>query len=120
MKVLYIEDNQDAVPHIQRVVEHLNYEFLLAETVAEGLAMLQQVPDLVLVDMILPDGDAIEFTRRARMVSTTVPIVVITGIVEDGEREICLAAGANEYYVKPMEIDALIALFKRYAASALK
>ena len=120
MKILYIEDNLDAVHPIQRIASHFGYDLLLAETVVGGLSLLAEAPTLVLADMLLPDGDAIDFIRQARLISATVPIIVVTGVATDGEREACLEVGCTDYYIKPIEVDTLIALFKRYADEALK
>ena len=115
MKILYVEDNPDAVHPIQRIASYLHYEFLVAETIADGMILLSKTPNLVLVDMMLPDGNAIDFTQQARKLSATLPIIVVTGITTEGEREACLAAGATAYYIKPLDIDVLISLFRSYA-----
>lgn len=120
MKILYIEDNPDAVHPIQRIADHFHYDLLGAETIADGLAMLANVPDLVLVDMLLPDGDAISFIRQARLLAPSLPIIVVTGIATEGERETCLAAGCTDYYIKPIDVNVLIALFKHYADRAVE
>jgi DNA-binding response OmpR family regulator len=114
MKILYVEDNPDAVHPIRRIATYIGAEFLTTDTIEEGLRLLRQQPTLVLHDMMLPDGDAIKFIRQARLQGSTVPIIVMSGFSPEGESEACLAAGATAYYTKPVDVDVLVALFRKY------
>lgn len=120
MKLLYVEDNGDAVHPIRRIANFLQHDFLVAPTVSGGLELLAERPYLVLVDMALPDGDALDFLCRARQIAPAVPIIVLTGIATQGEREACFAAGCTDYYVKPVDVEVLMALFRRYAQSKVE
>jgi CheY-like chemotaxis protein len=120
MNILYVEDNRDAVSTTQRITTHFRHQLLVAETIAGGLALLDARPDLVLLDMLLPDGDAIQFLHEARKRFATLPIIVLTGYAIDGEQEKCFAAGCTDYFIKPMDVKTLIALFQRYSLDALK
>jgi len=116
MKILYIEDDPDSIHPIERIASYLGYELLVADTVAYGLEQLSALPDLVMVDMLLPDGDAITFTKKARLQWPALPIVILSGYADRGEREACFMAGCTDYYIKLPDIDILMALFKHYAA----
>ena len=120
MKILYVEDNPDAVSSIRRITSHFNYDLLVADTVEKGLTLLSERPNLVLADMLLPDGDAIKFVSQARPQWATLPIIIVTGYAPDGEREACFAAGCTDYFIKPVDVTVLIALFKRYSSEIVE
>jgi len=105
--ILYIEDNPDNRLLIKRILEAEGYKILEAETGETGVAMvLQHSPDLVLLDINLPDIDGYEVTRQIRKTST-VPILALTANVMQGDKERSLAAGCNSYIAKPIDVDAL-------------
>ncbi|MEP7287917.1 MAG: response regulator [Chloroflexota bacterium] len=114
MKILYIEDNPTAVKNVQRLAALIGCECLVAVTGAQGLALLDDRPDIVLTDMELPDYDGIPLIREIRSRGSTVPIIAITGFALVGEREQCFEAGCNEYLRKPYELSALMDLLRRY------
>ena len=115
LRILYVEDNPDALRPIQRIATLEGYELFTAETIADGLALIgRQPPTLILVDMLLPDGDGTELTRQVRAQGFTGPIIMISGYAMQGEREACLAAGCSDFLVKPVEVGTFIDLFKRY------
>ena len=115
LRILYIEDNPDSLRPIQRIAALEGYELFTAETIADGLSLMQvHRPTLILVDMLLPDGDGTEFTRQVRAQGFTCPIIMISGYAIPGEQEECFAAGCTEFLVKPVEVETFIDLFKRY------
>lgn len=115
LRILYVEDNPDALRPIQRIAMLEGYELFTAETIVDGLALMRvHRPTLVLVDMLLPDGDGTEFTQQARIRGFVCPIIIITGYAIQGEREACFAAGCTEFLVKPVEVSTFIDLFNRY------
>ena len=79
MKIVYVEDNPDSIHPIERIISYLGYELLVADTIECGLAKLNEQPMFVLVDMLLPDGDAIAFTKKARLQWPTLPIIILSG-----------------------------------------
>lgn len=116
LRILYLEDNPEAIHHIERIAEVEGYELFTAETIEEGLRLLDlHRPNLLLVDMLLPDGDGTDFTRIARARGVTCPIIIITGYAISGEREACFAAGCTEFLTKPVEMSTFFELFKKYA-----
>ena len=115
MKIVYVEDNPDSIHPIERIISYLGYELLVADTIECGLAKLNEQPMFVLVDMLLPDGDAIVFTKKARMQWPTLPIIILSGCANKGEREACFEAGCTDYYIKLPNVDILVAIFKRYS-----
>lgn len=115
LRILYVEDNPDSFRPVKRIAAYEGYELYTAETVKAGLSIIQNhSPTLILLDMHLPDGTAVEFTRQVREQGLTCPIVVITGYTFEKERDACFTAGCTEFLIKPVEVHTFIELFQRY------
>ncbi len=105
--ILYIEDNFDNRLLVRRILEADGYRFLEAKTGEDGITMLSQnSPDLVLLDINLPDIDGYEVAERIRELSA-IPILALTANVMQGDKERTLAAGCNGYIAKPIDVDTL-------------
>jgi len=85
-----------------------------AGTVAEALALLpESKPDVVVVDMRLPDGDGLEVLRAAKRLQPQPTVVVLTNYTYDQLRSTCLEAGADEFLDKRTQFDRLPAIVTR-------
>ena len=105
-QVLVIEDNRDNFGLIRFALERAGYQVEAAETGAAGVSRaLESAPDLIIVDINLPDFDGYEVTRRIRasLPGSKVPIVAITSHAMLGDREKTLAAGCTAYFEKPID-----------------
>jgi CheY-like chemotaxis protein len=110
-KVLYIEDNEDNVYMVSRRLHRKGYEVLVARDGAEGLVQAKnQVPDLILMDLGLPVLDGWEVTRQLRAAPETaaIPIVAFSAHAMPEDRERALAAGCNDFIVKPTDFPRLL------------
>ncbi|MFN2130359.1 MAG: response regulator [Anaerolineae bacterium] len=122
-RVLYIEDNQANRLLVLRVLTAEGHTVLEAENGLMGLQVAQRErPDLVLVDISMPEMDGYEVTSRLRALSELerVPIVALTANVLRGDRERSLQAGCDGYIQKPLDVDLLpsqVEAFLRAAAS---
>jgi len=114
MKILYVEDSPVNLHAMKRIVTHLGYEFIAAETAQQGLQMLEQAPDIVLLDIGLPDMDGYQLIAEIRKMNVAHPILAVTAHAMSGEREKCLNAGFNDYIVKPVGYEAMANLLKHY------
>jgi two-component system cell cycle response regulator DivK len=108
--ILYIEDNPDNRVLVKRVLEVEGYTVREAANAHEGLSMaLAEPPDLVLMDINLPEVDG--YTTTARLKATpgleAVKVIALTANVMKGDREKTLAAGCDGYIQKPIDVDAL-------------
>lgn len=109
-RILYIEDNRDNRLLVKRVLEAEGYTMLEADNAHDGLRqVLAQPPDLILMDINLPEVDG--YTTTARIKSTPglekVKVVAVTANVMKGDREKTLAAGCDGYIQKPIDVDQL-------------
>ena len=108
-RILYIEDNPDNRLLIKRVLEAEGYAVIEAENGTEGLRLAaKEPPDLVLMDINLPDIDGYECTMLLRKAHPNhLPIVALTANALKGDRQRALDAGCDDYIAKPVDIDAL-------------
>lgn len=109
-KILYIEDNPGNRMLVQRILLVEDYDVFEAEDGPTGIEIaLREKPDLILMDMNLPDLDGYELTRRMRAIPelATIPIIAMTANVMQGDREKTLAAGCSGYIPKPIDVDEL-------------
>ena len=108
--ILNIEDNFENRMLIRRVLMAAGYEIIDAGNAGEGLDALKSLhPDLILMDINMPDMDGYSLTARIRSIPgfKTVPIVALTANVMRGDREKSLEAGCDGYIQKPIDIDLL-------------
>ncbi len=107
-KVLCIEDNPDNMQLVQRVITALGHQFLGAANGLSGISVAEtERPDLILLDINLPDIDGHEVARRLRANKNHllyVPIIAITANALKGDAERALAAGCDVYMSKPVNI----------------
>ena len=107
--ILIIEDDPLQADVVRLLLEHNGFEVVLAGDGAEGLRKLYEVqPDLVILDLILPQMDGWAVCRRIREMST-VPIIIMTSRRSDEEKVKGLRLGADDYVVKPYNPQELIA-----------
>ncbi len=111
-RIVYVEDNDDNVFMLQTRLElSEGYQVLVAANGNEGLALVaKERPDLVLMDLNLPDIDGWEVTRRLKAdpVTADIPVIALTAHAMSGDREKALAAGCDEFDTKPVDFERLL------------
>jgi two-component system cell cycle response regulator DivK len=111
-RLLYVEDNEDNLYMLTLFFDVLgSYEILSAANGAEGIAKAAgEQPDLILMDLNLPEIDGWEATRRLRADPAThdIPIIALTAHAMAGDREKALAAGCDDFDTKPIDFDRLL------------
>jgi two-component system, OmpR family, response regulator RegX3 len=99
--ILMVEDERSITEPLAEALDREGFDTEVAETVAEALESAERVePDLVLLDVMLPDGSGYDVCRRLRE-SSRVPIIMLTARGEETDRIIGLELGADDYIVKP-------------------
>ena len=121
-KVLLADDDMRNIFALSAVLEEAGFSITIATNGHEAIQKLSQDNDidLILMDVMMPEMDGIEATRIIRKESkwTNLPIIAVTAKAMQGDRELCLAAGANDYISKPVDIDKLLSLIKVWLHAA--
>ena len=116
-KVLVVEDTEANLYLIRYILEKNGYEVVEARDGSKGVELaIQEKPDLIIMDIQLPDIDGLEATKRIRSSETDgeIPIVALTSYAMVGDREKALAAGCTGYIEKPINPDTFISEIKKY------
>jgi signal transduction histidine kinase len=116
--LLIVEDNPDNARLVITYLSKLGYEVTLARNSSEMWRSLQRsLPALILMDVNLPDVDGLTLTQQLRDDDRyrEIPIIAQTAMAMSGDREICLAAGVNEYVSKPLDLPKLADVIGRYS-----
>jgi two-component system, OmpR family, KDP operon response regulator KdpE len=106
-KVLAVDDEPEILTALGRGLGRVGHEVLVARNGEDGLAAVaSSSPDVVLLDLRLPDLDGIEVVRRLRS-WTSVPIVLLSGVGSERARVLALDAGADDFVDKPFSMEEL-------------
>ncbi|MEH6304505.1 response regulator [Olivibacter sp. CPCC 100613] len=118
IKILIIDDEPLNILALSAVLKSRGYTAVSASNAEEGLTFLRKDRDigLVLMDMMMPDLDGYEATARIKKDDfiRDVPVIAVTAQAMSHDREKCLAAGANDYIAKPIDIDKLTAIIQKH------
>jgi len=108
--VLVAEDDRAVRESIERALSFEGYDVLTAPDGAEAIQrVLNDKPDALVLDVMMPHVDGLEVTRRLRSVGVRTPILMLTARVEITDRVAGLDAGADDYLVKPYALSELLA-----------
>lgn len=108
-KILIVEDDPAISSLIRTTLELQGYQFQTAQTGAEALAIeVSYTPDVIILDLGLPDMDGVEIIRKIRSWSS-IPIIVVSARMEDRDKVEALDAGADDYLTKPFSIEEFLA-----------
>jgi len=116
-RVLVIEDNEDNMYMIKFILENNNIEVIMAETGVDGyLKAVKERPDLILMDIQLPDLNGLEVTKRIRQssVANTIPILAISSYAMTGDKKKALIAGCTGYIEKPINPETIMDEINKY------
>jgi DNA-binding response OmpR family regulator len=110
INVLLIEDDQSIADLVMLHLRNINYKVDHKATLAEGLsAASENKYALILLDLMLPDGDGMDLCRKLRQDKNTVPIIMLTAKTEEIDLVLGLESGADDYISKPFSIREFIA-----------
>jgi two-component system cell cycle response regulator DivK len=115
MKILYVEDSDDNVYMLKNRLVRAGFTVVIATDGMQGISMAaSEQPDLILMDLTLPDIRGEEATQRIKANSTTkqIPIIALTANAMTGDREKALAAGCDDFDTKPVEMFRLLEKIK--------
>ena len=119
-KILYIDDTENNRILVTRRLERKGFQVLTAVSAEEGLVTAAaQKPDLILMDMGMPDVDGWTATRRhkADPALSSIPVIALTAHAMQGDREKALDAGCDDYETKPFDFPRLIEKIESHLAA---
>ena len=115
-KILIVEDDQDLRQTLQMHLELLGYDSILAENGKEAVDLAtSQVPDLILMDIMMPVMDGLQATRLIREHPNTesTPIIAMTAKVSSEDKEECLQSGCDGHIAKPFTSKQLVSIIEK-------
>ena len=115
IKVLLVEDNEMNSDMLSRRLVKRGYEVVIAVNGLEGVSMAKaERPDLILMDMSLPEMDGWEATKEIKKDAAIsgIPVIALTAHAMSGDREKAMEAGCDDYETKPIEFDRLLGKIK--------
>lgn len=119
-KILAVDDDASVCEFYEQALKILGYDVECAANARKAKeALAKRKPDLILMDIMMPDQDGISLTRelRADPAHSDVPIIVVSGLADAGTLNDALLFGAVDYMVKPIDVDALHAKIERTFAA---
>jgi DNA-binding response OmpR family regulator len=122
-KILIVDDSRTALMMTSLLLDKQQFTVLTASSGEEGVAKaLAERPDLILLDVIMPEVDGFAVCRRLRQEESVrgVPIIMVTTRGEESNMEAGYSAGCNEYMTKPVDSVALAAKIANYLGDPLE
>jgi CheY-like chemotaxis protein len=118
LRILIAEDNLVNMKLAERVLAKLGYK---PQTAMNGHEVLESIKyasyDVILMDIQMPEMDGLEATRNIRLQGQGQPVIIaMTANAMQGDREICLQAGMDDYISKPIKLDDLVSMLKKWGA----
>jgi two-component system alkaline phosphatase synthesis response regulator PhoP len=112
-KILIIEDEQDLIKGLKLNLSDEGFDVDWAVNGVEGLRKaLEEAPDLIILDIMLPEMDGLEVCRELRQKNIGIPIIMLTAKGEEIDKVVGLEIGADDYITKPFSIRELLARIK--------
>ncbi len=117
--LLAIDDDEDILKVLKANLELHGFKLQTAASLAEARKLLETgVPDLVILDLMLPDGDGLEFCCSLKSLHPKLPVIMLTARDKVSDKVVGLELGADDYVVKPFETSELLARIKARLRSA--
>jgi len=115
-KILIVEDNLDMIDILQVLLKNLGYEFILATNGKQAVDIAAaQLPDLIMLDIVLPEMNGLDAARLIRRKSETryIPILAVTSMNAYKDKQECLQSGCDDYISKPFTHEQLSSRIKK-------
>ena len=117
-RVLVVEDNMDTYELVRFILEKNGYETFLAMNGRDGVnAAIKQKPDLIIMDMAMPEMDgwtATEIIKKKDAVTSQIPLIALTAHALPGDRQRAMDSGCDEYVTKPMDLSELLEIVNQW------
>lgn len=109
-KIIVVDDDKASTALFKQVLSMYGYDVIIINESTKVLEIVgQENPDLIILDLMMPDPDGFKVCRmlRADPVHRKTPIIIVTALNDVDSRLVAIGAGANDYLVKPFHIDTL-------------
>lgn len=118
-KILIVDDDPRNIFAMRATLRSKSYECFTCEDAHTALEILKKESEIavVLLDMMMPEMDGYEAIPKIRSLekNAQVPVIAVTAQAMPGDREKCLRAGADDYISKPVDVDRLLQMLKKYS-----
>lgn len=114
---MVVDDDKDATTLFEEVLKVEGYEPVILNESAKAVALAkQEIPDLFLLDLMMPEPDGFKLCRMLRREPEFrhTPIIIVTALNDTDSRIVAIGAGANDYLTKPFRLDELYASIKEH------
>jgi CheY-like chemotaxis protein len=118
--ILLAEDNEENINLFADYLSLKGYRLVIAHNGRMAIDLAQQIhPDLILMDIQMPEMDGLEAIQRIRQIPelANTPIIALTALAMSGDRDRCIAVGANDYLSKPVSLKQLVQKINTYLRS---
>ena len=122
-KVLIVDDQASILTTLRFQVQNAGYDVITANSGEAALAaIVQQVPDLILLDVMMPKMNGWEVCRRLKSLDATksVPVFVVTSLHGESDSAVARSSGADEFLTKPIKTVELLRLLRKHLGSPFK
>ena len=122
-RILLVEDNETNCDMLLRRLRRLGYEVTGADNGVSGLAAARShAPDVILMDLSLPEMDGWEAARRLKADAATqrIPIIALTAYASESDRASALEAGCDDYETKPLDLEQLLKKIRTLTREAVE
>lgn len=115
-QILIIDDDSRNIFALTATLKSKGFNVVAAADAEQGIAFVNnsQSIKLVLIDMMMPGMDGYEAIPQIKNKKPQMPVIAVTAQAMIGDKERCLAAGADDYISKPIDVDKLLAIVNRY------
>ena len=116
-RILIVDDSPSQLLGIKRIVEKLGHEAITAEDGAQGVEVAKrELPDLILMDVVMPNLNGFQATRTITKEETTkhIPIILVTTKDQDTDKVWGMRQGARAYVIKPIKEEELVQALKEH------
>ena len=117
--IMVVDDNEDNILFACGSLELLKFNHLTADNAKDALDLaMDKLPDLILLDIVMPETDGISITRylKRNCLTNHIPIIAVTGLAFSAQRKQIMNSGCDDYLCKPFLIEHLQAKIARFMA----
>ena len=114
-KILIIDDDPRNIFALNATLVSKGFNCIAAQSAIQGIAFIKQaIPDIVLIDMMMPEMDGYHAMPFIKNIDPNLPIIAVTAKAMKGDRERCISSGADEYISKPIDVDKLLSIIRKF------